>query len=186
LADQLRSYYECEFRCCRNWWPMFIYLMQTICCNAYILSRLSKSAQVTHANFLMALVRQLIARATDLAVPSRIVNLTTPTDFNTRRLNRDHAAPLPAKRNDPVPHVALRVLRTEVDQRRRCFLCSWERQGRDSPKTSAYCKHCKEFLFYLHFSASSFVFVLFHRFLSCVCVTLIRRFGRSELPRCSV
>src|SRR5262249_27519442 len=38
LSDQLRSYYGSQFRSCRSWWPLFVFLMDVICCNSFILS----------------------------------------------------------------------------------------------------------------------------------------------------
>ena len=42
IADQRRSYYHTQLRSCRNWYPLFFWLLETAIINLFILYRLIK------------------------------------------------------------------------------------------------------------------------------------------------
>ena len=48
IADQLRSYYCTQQRSCRNWYPLFYWLLDTTLVNAYRIHRLGVAGKVTY------------------------------------------------------------------------------------------------------------------------------------------
>jgi hypothetical protein len=61
LANQFRAAYETHKATCRNWWPLFYWLIDVACVNAYRLYRLSTSGRpLTHCQFRIELYCKLL------------------------------------------------------------------------------------------------------------------------------
>jgi hypothetical protein len=62
IADQLRQYYSTQMRTLRNWFPLFLWLLDTAVINAYIMRSIHlyrKTPKGSHREFRLCLIQQL-------------------------------------------------------------------------------------------------------------------------------
>src|SRR5581483_6156183 len=60
IADQLRGYYGTQLPVRRTWVPLFFWLLDTTIINSYLILKQSSSTNISHKDFRMQLVWDLI------------------------------------------------------------------------------------------------------------------------------
>jgi hypothetical protein len=83
LANQFREAYETHKPTCRTWWPLFYWLIDVACINAYRLYQLSTSGRLlTHLQFRTELYYKLLSYSTRAKLHSLRVGLGGKRVFN--------------------------------------------------------------------------------------------------------
>jgi hypothetical protein len=152
VSDQLRSYYQCLFRSSGSWWPLFLYILEVVLTNSYILFSRSIGVCLDHESFRMQVVEALISKTLskpDDSGPS--LRRSQNNEIPIRRQKGAGQRPLPECRFDTARHLPKQVTnhrQSKQDKRRQCYLCAWLARGSSGQifKTSFYCAHCRVFL----------------------------------------
>jgi hypothetical protein len=159
VADQLRSYSNSLTRSRRNWFPLFLYLLEVSLCNSFALYRLVTEGGQDHTSFRLAVVGRLLERARVGPAPAPPAAAAAPAveeadpgaaDEVDAEAEEEHpiADVLPACRLDQVPHLPIPVPTGKGISRPRCWFCLHVRQqeARSAPRASTKCTHCNVFL----------------------------------------
>lgn len=158
IADQLRQYYTVQMRSLRNWYPLFLWLLDSSIINAYILRCLHTTIKNkdSHRLFRMNLYDQLLDKAKRFKEEELQAAEAMPT---TRSLTKRAARKLerPTKRAEyitpncrKVPLSNMRFVGQHLPERaanrQHCYWCRIQATKTRAGQTNTMCSQCKIFL----------------------------------------
>lgn len=145
IADQFRSYYGTLVRSRRNWWPLWLFILDRATINSYVISK-GTGVAMDQKQWRMNLVMQLFNRSEDIGARTR----DTKKGGKVRKIKyftkKTGSTPglLPASRLAPEPHTPKYV---QNFKRKRCFWCRYSGLRHNAaPKTNCYCSYCNVYL----------------------------------------
>jgi len=160
IADQLQSYYSTQLRACRNWLPLFFWLLDTAIVNSYRIMKTlypHRKVRSQHLFFREDLADKLIeigsyegeymdgSSSEPLATPPsppRPTTSSTPSAHSERLTpytSRNRPPPQPVVFPPPGSH-----LYEQRPTRSRCLLCRWKSKADKGVKIRSISFGCRE------------------------------------------
>lgn len=178
IADQLRQYYTTQMRTLRNWFPLFLWLLDTAVINAYIMKTVylkNGNVKGNHRNFRLDLVQELQSlafseeRAHEFHITRSGVQRTRPAPFQdignlpSRELKRQSYVTKNHHTLDPARFYSGNHLPSFVENQLECVWCKAMAKRRNEKskreRTFVICSLCDVALCC---KANANCFVLYH------------------------